>query len=150
MGVAKNVSLPDIIFRNKSIQTMSKLAPSVTRDATGGGDADVSLARQLERQELIAGLTARLENEVEMERDMKARIQNITAPTTRAGYLVVAIIGLLLFWFLSRVVFAGSRVATGLLIAGTALFFLYMLKTTLETKGARYIASTSGVALGVV
>ena len=46
--------------------------------------------------------------------------------------------------------FNGNPIATGALIVFTALFFLFMLKKTLEKKGARYIAGTGGVALGVV
>ena len=91
-----------------------------------------------------------LERENEVRRETRADIARITAPTARAGYLVAGIVGLLLFWFLTTVVFNGNKIATGVLIFATAFFFLGMLKKTLESKGARYIADTGGVAMGIV
>ena len=105
-------------------------------------------SRQLEKERQIEQLTDSLEQQTEVDREMKADLRRIEAPTVRAGYLVACIVGLLLFWFLTTVVFQGNRVATGMLIFATALFFLVMLKRTLEKRGARYIGETGGMAFG--
>ena len=91
----------------------------------------------------------KLEEEFEQRRDLASEIRSIEAPTARAGYLVACIVGLLLFWFLTTIVFQGNRLATGLLIIATAIFFLTMLKRTLDKRGARYIAETGGAAFGL-
>ena len=108
------------------------------------------MTRQMEKEAAMEQLTDVVDRQMEVQREAKADLKQITAPTARAGYLVAGIVGLLLFWFLTTVVFAGNKIATGVLIVVTALFFLMMLKKTLEKKGARYIADTGGVALGVV
>ena len=91
-----------------------------------------------------------IEERVQAEREAKMEVARITAPITRAGYLVAIIVALLLFWFMAHFVFQDNPVATGALLVFTVLFFLYILKQTLEKKGARYIGETGGVALGVV
>lgn len=134
-------------------------APTMMGAGVGAGSAlDINLAndelnemqRQLEKEAAMEHLSDVVAQQMEIKREAKRDLANITAPTARAGYLVAGIVGLLLFWFLTTVVFNGNRVATGVLIVATAMFFLVMLKRTLEKKGARYIAGTGGVAFGVV
>jgi len=108
------------------------------------------MTRQMEKEAAIEQLSDVVDRQMEVQREAKSDLKQITAPTARAGYLVAGIVGLLLFWFMTTVVFVGNKIATGVLIVVTALFFLMMLKQTLEKKGARYIAETGGVALGVV
>ena len=108
------------------------------------------MTRQMEKEAALEQLADVVDRQMEVQREAKADLKQITAPTARAGYLMAGIVGLLLFWFLTTVVFAGNKIATGVLIVVTALFFLMVLKKTLEKKGARYIADTGGVALGVV
>lgn len=110
----------------------------------------LDMSRQLEREAAIEQIKDIAEQSAEMERAARREQTAITAPTSRAGYLVALIVGLLLFWFISVYVFAGNRLLTGGLIAFSALFFLMVLKNTLEKKGARYVAGTVGVAAGVV
>lgn len=108
------------------------------------------MTRQMEKEAAMEQLSDVVDRQMEVQREAKADLKRITAPTARAGYLVAVIVGLLLFWFLTAIVFQGNKIATGVLIVVTALFFLMMLKKTLEKKGARYIAETGGVALGAV
>lgn len=110
----------------------------------------LAMSEQFEREMQMERLGELLENEMEMKRQAQADIARITAPASRAGYLVAGIVGLLVFWFLTTIVFDGNSLAKGILIVCTALYFLVLLKSTLEKKGARYIAGTGGVALGVM
>ena len=108
------------------------------------------MTRQLEKEAALEQLNDVVEREMEVRRQAKEELRQITAPTARAGYLVAGIVGLLLFWFLTTFVFQRNKIATGALLVFTAFFFLMMLKKTLDKKGARYIAETGGVAMGVV
>ena len=139
---------------------MPDLAPGIPDPSSlGAGSAlDINkttselheMTRQMERETALEQLADVVDRQMEVDRQNKADLKRITAPTARAGYLVAGIVGLLLFWFLTSFVFQGNRIATGVLVVATAFFFLVMLKNTLEKKGARYIAETGGVALGVV
>lgn len=132
--------------------------PSDMSSLGAGSELDINrttndlheMTRQMEKEAAMEQLMDVVDRQMEVQREAKADLQSITAPTARAGYLVAGIVGLLLFWFLTTVVFEGNKIATGVLIVATALFFLMMLKKTLEKKGARYIAATGGAALGVV
>lgn len=130
-------------------------APNVTLgagsalDITSPNNQMYDMTRQLEKETAMEQLSDVVEQEMEIRREAKRDIASITAPTARAGYLVAGIVGLLLFWFLTTVVFNGNKIATGGLIIATAMFFLVMLKKTIEKKGARYIAGTGGIALGI-
>lgn len=107
-------------------------------------------ARRQQREEMMEQLKEAMEEQAEVERSGKAEMRRIAAPTARAGYLVAGIIGLFVFWFVATYVFNGNKIAIGVLIIATALFFLAMLKHTLDKKGSRYIAETGGAALGLV
>ena len=112
-----------------------------------GLDDMQGISRSIEREAEIDQLNDVLDAHIDLEREKNASLARITAPTSRAGYLVAGIVGLLLFWFITRYVFAGNRVMTGVLIIFTAIFFLLELRRTLEKKGARYIAASATIGL---
>tara|TARA_Y100001958_G_scaffold152073_1_gene137803 strand:+ start:359 stop:793 length:435 start_codon:yes stop_codon:yes gene_type:complete len=106
-------------------------------------------ARERDKEAAIQQIQDIVEENEKIARESRREVAQITAPTSRAGYLVAFICGLLLFMFISTYVFAGNRLLIGAMTAVIALFFIVAMKNTLEKKGARYLAETTGVAMGV-
>ena len=109
-----------------------------------------NVAREIEKEAALEAVTDAIEVGIQTEREGRAEQIAITAPTSRAGYVVALVCGLLLFYFISTYVFAGNKFLIGGLIVCTAIFFILVIRSTLEKKGARYIGSTGGAVLGVL
>ena len=120
------------------------------------GTPDLSMQRlhdmsyNLQKETQMELIQDQFDRQHEERAEAERQLNSIRAPISRAGYLVVGTVGLLVFWFLSTVVFNRNKMAIGIMLTITALFFLMMLKSAIEKKGARYIAQTGGVALGVM
>lgn len=126
----------------------SAVAP-LSAGAYGISDSMLSLSQDIDKSHQIEAMTDAIEEGIELQREGRREQARIVAPTSRAGYLVALICGLLLFWFMSVYVFAGNKVMIGILIAIIAIATLMSLRTMIEKKGARYVAATHGVVMGL-
>lgn len=124
-------------------------APDVEAELARTTKDLLDISRGMEREAAIDQVTDIVDQGIELQRETRAEQAAITAPISRAGYLVALVCGILIFWFISVYVFAGNRMLTGGLVVIGAIFFLASLRTVLDKKGAAYIARSHGQLFGL-
>ena len=152
-------------FRDQYASSLSSLAdripmngPAVTprappvgrQNASAGLYSDVStFARELEREALLEQMEDIFEQSEEVARQRLYKHRQLGAPMHRAGYVVAIVLALIVFFFITQVVFAGNKMLTGALIVLTALFFLFALRKMILKRGAGAIGSTAQIITGL-